>query len=84
MFSGHISGRVTGRDGTVSAGVDVVLDVTSGRADVRRHGGGLLVVDDLVATEEHQGVGVVGKARPQWQRRTGGSSRCTRGRDPRG
>lgn len=58
---GHIGGGVSGRDGAVAAGVDVVLDVTGDSTDIRGGAGGLLVVDDLVAAEEKQGVGVVGE-----------------------
>lgn len=54
--------RVADGDAAVAPGVEVVLDVARDGADVRGHAGSLLIVNDLVAAEEEEGVGVVGEA----------------------
>ena len=55
-----IGGRVADRDGARSVVLDVVLDVASDGAHIRGHSAdGIGLVDNLVAGEESQGVGVV-------------------------
>lgn len=58
-----IGSRVANGDGALEVLLDVALEITGDGADVGRGDlGGRLVVDDLVAGEVEQGVGVVGES----------------------
>lgn len=57
----HVGSRVTNWDGAVASAVTVLLEIASHSLDIRGTVGGVVIVDDLVTTEEEKSVGVVGE-----------------------
>lgn len=57
-----IGGRVADGNGSVASAISVLLEITSDGLDIWGTVGGVVIVDDLITTEEEERVGVVGKS----------------------